>query len=103
MWLHAPGVGAVPVGLTSTRSRLALAYGPAVESDITSVFALLDELDEWLLRRLPDAMAWIDSGLDCRFDETLRAGVRAAQEAGLFPAFLRRAEYRQAMVDNMDY
>lgn len=103
VWLHAPGVGAVPVGLTSTRSRLALAYGPAVESDITSVFALLDELDEWLLRRLPDAMAWIDSGLDCRFDETFRAGVRAAQEAGLFPAFLRRAEYRQAMVDNMDY
>jgi hypothetical protein len=48
-------------------------------------------------------MRWIRSGLNVRFDEDFRMAVAAAQQAAEFEEFLRHAEYRQEMVDNMDY
>lgn len=104
IWLHTPGVNAaVPVGLTRVRSSPLFSFIPAGETDIAEVFALFDAIVAWLESRLPDAMAWINSGLDVRYDEHFRSMLAEARKEGDFDGFLRYHEYQQAMVDNMDY
>jgi hypothetical protein len=103
IYLHTPGVGAVPVGLTRVRNSPIFSFVPATETDVAEVFALFDEIDDWLESALPHAMQWIMTGLAVRFDDEFRTQAAAAQQMGQFEAFLRHAEYRQAVVDNMDY
>lgn len=103
IYLHTPGVGAVPVGLTGVRKSPLFTLLPASESDIGGVFDLLDEIDRWLECELPDAMQWINSGLAVRFDEDFRQEAAAAIQAGRFDRFVEMHEYRQDMIDNMDY
>lgn len=75
IYLHTPGVGALPVGLTSIRDSPLFSFHAASESDIEGVFALFDEIDAYVGTRLPHAMEWIDSGLDVRFDADFRSQV----------------------------
>ena len=103
IYLHAPGVGAVPVGLTAVRTSPLFSLIPATDTDVMQVFELFDDVDSWMESVLPDAIRWIRSGLNVRFDEDFRMAVAAAQHAAEFEEFLRHAEYRQEMVDNMDY
>lgn len=104
LYLHAPGVGsAVPVGLTSVRNSPLFSFLPAGESDITEVFELLDEVDDWLRSQLPLAMVWIDSGLQVRFDEAFRREAASAAQTGEFERFVAAYAYRQDQLDNMDY
>ncbi|MCA1673553.1 MAG: hypothetical protein LC799_15610, partial [Actinobacteria bacterium] len=104
IYLHTPGVNAaVPIGLTSVRSSPLFSFMPASETDITQVFELFDEIDAWLESQLPEGMRWINSGLDVRFDEAFRALLAQARQEGDFVGFLEFFEYRQAMIDNMDY
>ena len=57
----------MPVGLTSVRSSPLFSFIPAAsETDITQVFELFDEIDTWLTTQLPEAMQWINSGLNVR-------------------------------------
>lgn len=104
IWLHTPGVNAVvPVGLTRVRTSPLFSFMPAGETDIAEVFALFDDLDAWLADRLPEATAWINSGLDVRYDDDFRSVLAEARDEGDFHGFLRYHEYQQAMIDNMDY
>jgi hypothetical protein len=97
------GVGTVPVGLTSIRDSPRFSLFPVGEAEMASVFELFDELDGWLRSTLPDAFAWIEAGLDVRFDRDFRVVAKAAHDAGEFTDFLEHADHRQAVVDNMDF
>lgn len=104
IWLHAPGLAAaVPVGMTDVRRSPHFSFLPADEGDIADTFALFDEIDAWLDAVLPEAMEWCRSGLNVRFDEDFRKQVSEARMAGEFAVLLEGYEYRQDMIDNMDY
>ena len=94
----------MPVGLTSVRSSPLFSFIPAAsETDITQVFELFGEIDTWLTTQLPEAMQWIDSGLDVPFDESFRTVLAQARQEDDFEGLLQYHEYQQAMIDNMDY
>jgi len=103
IWLHTPGVGAVPVGMTSVRDSPHFSFIPATETDITDVFELFDKLDSWLECEDSDAMRWINSGLAARFDEDFRVMLALAREEDDVQGFLEYHAYQQTMIDNMDY
>lgn len=103
VFIHAPDIGTVPVGLTSIRDSPRFSLFPVDEAEMASVFQLFDELDDWLRSTLPDAFAWIEAGLDVRFDHDFRVAAKAAHNAGEFTDYLKHAEHRQAVVDNMDF
>lgn len=103
IYLHAPGVGAVPIGLSSVRNSPRFSFIPAGESDIAQVFELFDELDAWMTQEHPEATCWIESGLDLRFDPGFRTELAESRSTDSFDKFLANWEHRQAVVDNMDY
>ena len=72
LYVIAPELGAVPVGLSLLRNSPLFSILPAEESDVSEVFAFFDELDVWLKGRLPEATAWAESGLEVRFDDQFR-------------------------------
>jgi len=67
------------------------------------VFTLFDELDMWLSVQLPEAMEWITSGLDVRFDRAFGEDLRRAIAEDTFDRFVRYHEGRLEQADNMDY
>jgi hypothetical protein len=104
IYLHAPGVGAVPVGMTSVRHSPLFSLIPASDTEIAEVFALFDEMDQWLESTLPYAMKWIKAGQDVRFDEDFRQESQlASRSSATFQQYLDHALYRQEIIDNMDY
>ncbi len=105
IWLHTPGVNAaLPVGLTRVRESPLFSFSPGGESTIAEVFALFDEIDEWIGEQLPEATAWMRSGLDVRYDGDFRSVLAEARaEDGGFERFLRYSEYAQDQLDNMDF
>jgi hypothetical protein len=103
VYLHPPGVGVVPVGMTSVRESPLFSIFPADDTDITEVFKLFDELQQWVKSSKPQATRWIESSLDVRFDEDFRMEAAKARDSGRFDEFVGYAEDRQAVVDNMDY
>lgn len=104
IYLHAPGVNAaVPVGLTRVRNSPLFSFIAARETDIAQVFALFDDIDAWLAARLPEATAWISSGLDVRYDSIFRSLLADARAEDDFRGLLHFFEHRQATIDNMDY
>ncbi|MDV7357693.1 hypothetical protein R4282_32385 [Rhodococcus oxybenzonivorans] len=103
IYLHTPGVGAVPVGLTGTRNSPLFSLFPASEDDVADVFTLFDELDAWLNSKMTEAFMWIRSGLAVRFDKEFRSEVEEAQREGWFPDYVDRAADRQELLDNMDF
>ncbi len=104
IYLHTPGVNAaVPVGLTRVRDSPLFSFVPATETHITEVFELFDEIDAWREHELSEAMRWIESGLDVRFDAAFRSMLAQAREEDDFAGLLDYFEYQQATMDNMDY
>ena len=104
IYLHTPGVNAaVPVGLTNVRDSPLFSFIPTTETHITEVFELFDAIDAWLTSELSEAMQWIESGLNVRFDDIFRSLLAQAREEENFAGFLDFFEYRQATIDNMDY
>jgi len=103
IFLHAPIAGAIPIGLTNVRTSPRFTLFPASESDIEGVFTLFDELDTWLSIQIPEAMEWITSALDVRFDLAFREDLDEAIRLGRFDRFLRYHEGQQEQADNMDY
>lgn len=104
VYLHTPGIGALPVGLSSIRDSPLFSFHSVSETDIEGVFALFDEIDAYLAKSVPHAMAWIDSGLDVRFDAEFRTQVADCLESeGDVEKLVEAHAYRQAMIDNMDY
>jgi hypothetical protein len=104
IYLHVPGVNAaVPVGLTRVRDSPLFSLIPARDTDLTQVFELFDQIDSWIKSELPEAMQWIDLGLDVRFDEEFRSLIDQAREENTFERFLEAYDYRMDMIINMDY
>lgn len=103
IYLQVPNVGTVPVGMTEVSESPQFSFMPATESTIEEVFQLFDEIDAWMEVELPEAIQWIESGLDVRFDVEFRKLLRDARERDEFDELLKHFEYRQAIVDNMDY
>ena len=104
VYLHTPGLGALPIGLSSIRDSPTFSFRAASDTDIKGVFALFDEIDEYLRRRFPHAMHWIDSGLAVQFDAAFRAEVDSCLKAdGTLEPLIDQHMYLEDMIANMDY
>ena len=104
IWLHTPGVNAaLPIGLTRVRESPVFSLSSDSESTIGEVFALFDEIDEWIVRQLPEATEWMKSGLDVRYDQDFRSVLAAARAEGDFEGFLRDHAYAHDQFVNMDF
>lgn len=104
IYLHTPGLGALPVGLSGIRDSPLFSFRAASETDIKGVFALFDEIDAYLVKAIPHAMNWIDSGLDVRFDAEFMAEVTGCiQSEGGLERLIDVHAYRVDMIINMDY
>ena len=93
----------MPIGLTKVRSSRVFSLLATSGTEIAEVFALFDEIDSWLESESREAMKWIESGLNVRFDHAFRSMFAAAREQDDFDSFLANFEYQQAVIDNMDY
>lgn len=79
-------------------------FYPVSETDIAEVFELFDEIDAYLVRKLPHAMEWIESGLDVRFDADFISQVFSSlNEYGDLKKLIEIYAYRQDVINNMDY
>lgn len=104
IYVHTPGLGALPVGLSDVRESPLFSFHAASEMDIAGVFTLFDDIDSYLVRTIPDAMDWIGSGLDVRFDaEFMAQVVRCIESNGSLETLIDEHAYRDDMVTNMDY
>lgn len=104
VFLHTPGVGALPVGMTSIRESPFFSFHSVSETHVEDVFALFGEIDAWLATNKPHATLWIESGQAVRFDAAFRSAVaECIAEDGNLDRLLADHEYRQSQIDNMDF
>lgn len=104
IYLHTPGLGALPVGLSGVRDSPLFSFHAASEADIEGVFALFDEIDAYLAKTFPHALAWIESGLDVRFDIEFRAQVGSHIESdGGVQELIEAHAYGEDRIANMDF
>lgn len=104
VYVHVPVAGALPIGLSASRARPSLAIGIRHSISAEAVFALFDEIDEWFAKAWPQAFAWIDSGLEVRFDSDFLNELQLCRgDRKRFNSFLRYSEYRQDQINNMDF
>lgn len=104
IYLHVPGLSsALPVGLSSMRDSLLFSFMPASGADVADVFALFDELDTWFKDQHSEAIEWIESGEQVRFDKTFRDRVAVARAGGVFGQLLDATSYEMDRAANMDY
>lgn len=103
LYLHTPGIGALPIAMSDVYSRARFSLAMASDTTRTEVFELFDEIDAWMRTALPEAVAWIESGLDIRFDDDFRRLVELARSGDDMEGLIRAFEYEQSVIDNMDY
>lgn len=104
IYLHTPGLGALPVGLSNIRDSPLFSFHSVSETELEGVFALFDEIDAYLARTIPHAMEWIDSQLHVRFDAEFRAEViDCLASDGTLSKLIDEHARRQDRIDNMDY
>ena len=104
IYLHTPGLGALPIGLSGIRDSPMFSFHAASDTDIEGVFALFDEIDAYLVKTMPHAMEWINSGLDVRFDAVFMAQVAGCIESeGALDTFIDVHAHTADMIANMDY
>jgi hypothetical protein len=104
IYLHTPGLGALPVGLSGIRDSPLFSFHAASETDIEGVFALFDEIDAYLAKTIPQAMEWVESGLDVRFDAEFMAQVVGCTESeASLEKLIDAHSYHADMIANMDY
>lgn len=104
IYVHTPGLGALPVGLSNVRDSPLFSFHAASEIDIEGVFTLFDEIDAYLARTMPHATDWINSGLDVRFDAEFMADVACCVKSeGRLERLIDAYAYREDIVTNMDY
>jgi hypothetical protein len=104
VYAHVPGVGALPIGLSSMRERSFLSLPNASDVTIRDVFALFDEFDEWFVTAAPQASAWIQSGLSVRFDAAFRSLVHSlADDPDGLQRYIDYVSYEEDRAVNMDF
>lgn len=104
VYLHTPGIGALPVGLSRIRDSPLFSLHAVSESYVVGVFDLFDEIDAFLATKFRHAMEWIDADLDVRFDSDFMEEVAACIESdGGLEKLVETHGRRQMMLDNMDF
>jgi hypothetical protein len=104
IYLHTPGLGALPIGLSGIRDSPMFSFHAASDTDIEGVFTLFDEIDAYLIKRFPHAMEWIDSGLDVRFDPGFMLQVAGyIKSEGSLEKLVDEHNRTVDMAANMDY
>jgi hypothetical protein len=104
IYVHTPGLGALPVALTGVRDSPLFSFFPASETEIGDVFDLFDEIDEHFRRAAPFAAQWIESRLDVRFDEAFRKrATRASTDTERFERLIDTVGYAEDRAVNMDW
>lgn len=104
IYLHTPGLGVLPVGLSGIRDSPLFSLHAASETDIAGTFALFDEIDAYLAKSIPPAMEWIESGFEVRFDaEFMAQVVDCIQREGALERLIDSHAYREDMIANMDF
>jgi hypothetical protein len=104
IYLHTPGLGALPIGLSSIRDSPIISFNAASETDIEGVFALFDAIDAYLVKVMPHAMEWIESGLDVRFDADFMAQIAGCIESeGALGRLVDAYACQQDRIANMDH
>lgn len=104
VYLHTPGLGALPVGLTDVRNSPLFSFHSASESQIVDVFELFDEIDTWLAMQMPHATEWIESDLDVRYDAAFMAMVVGCIESeGNLERLIEVSSYEWEQAANMDF
>lgn len=93
----------MPIGLTRVRESPLFSFMPAGETDINEVFALFDEIEALLANELPEAVEWIGSGLDVRYDEDFRSELAEARRSGQFGHMLEAHAYWHDIYANMNF
>ncbi|MDF0528589.1 hypothetical protein P0W64_02030 [Tsukamurella sp. 8F] len=104
VYLHTPGLGALPVGLSGIRDSPLFSFHAVSGTDIEGVFALFDEIDVYFAKAFPHAMGWIDSGLDVQFNAAFRMEV--IERVGAEGSLARMIDVYANRVDritNMDF
>jgi hypothetical protein len=102
IYLHTPGIGAVPIGVSRVRDSPLFSLLPTGESTVAEVFELLDDIDAWLEQRMPEALTWMRAGLDVPFDAEFRRYVAQARRDDSLDVLVRDFAFQQDMFDNMD-
>lgn len=104
IYFHTPGVGAIPAAFSDVRDSPHFQFVPAQQSDFDEAIRNLDRIDEWLHSGpLGAAMAWIDAGLDVRFDKDFRDDVARARDAGKLDELIDYHAYLWERSANMDW
>lgn len=104
IYLHTPGLGALPVGMSGVRDSPLFSFHGASETDIEGVFALFDRIDTYLATTIPHAVEWIESWLDVRFDAEFMAQVsRCIESEGSLEKLIDAHAYQADRIANMDY
>lgn len=104
VYVHVPGAGALPIGLSAMRGQPYLSMSSASDIAIMDVFALFDQFDAWFAATKPHAHAWIVSGLSTRFDREYCELVQSlADDDDGCAEYLRYAEMEDGRAANMDY
>lgn len=104
IYVHTPGLGALPVGLTGVRDSPLFSFHSAAETDIADIFTLFQRIDDYLAQTIPQATEWINSGLDVRFDAEFRTEVASCiRSDGDLVKLIEAQSYQEDMIANMDY
>ncbi|WP_130841906.1 hypothetical protein [Corynebacterium neomassiliense] len=104
VYVHMEGLGALPVGMSSILDSPRFSFFPLSETDLSKVFGLFDDIDAYLVRTFPHAMAWIESGLDVRFDEEFISQVsHSIENYGNVKKLIEIQSYLDDRAANMDY
>ena len=100
--VHVPVIGAVPVALTGIRDRPQFELVPVDESNFQDICRVFDDCDQLLASSgMSDAMEWIQSGLDYRFDLAFRELLAGADDGikSVIDGFAEQVD----RLDNMDW
>ena len=105
IYVHTPGLGALPVGLSAIRESPLFSFHPASETDVEGVFSLFDEIDTYLVEAVPHAMGiLITAGLDVRFDTDFKAQVvDCIVSDGDLGKLIEAYQYQEDTIANMDF
>lgn len=104
VYLHTPGLGALPVGLTDVRNSPLFTFQQVSEGQMVDVFTLFDQIDTWLATTMPHATEWIESDLDVRYDADFMAEVvRCVESEGSLARLIEASSYEWERAANMDF
>lgn len=104
LYVHVPGVSALPAALTDVRESPHFRLFPVDAGGFGEISATFDRVDEWLAQtKTGFGMRWIEAGLDVAFDEESRRRYEAAMQSDSdFEEFLELEARRADAIANFE-